>query len=152
MGRSCASRCTAPMPRPARRPSSLRVDKWLWVARLTKTRTLAGDAVKGGRVKVNGDTAKASKEVGPGDRVELRIGAVRLEVVVHGIAPRRGPAVEAQRLYEETDASREARERYVLERRLANETIRDGGRPTKRDRRQMERLRGQTGSRTKPLS
>lgn len=120
----------------------MRVDKWLWVARLTKTRTLAADAVKAGRVKVNGITAKPSKEVAAGDRVELRTGPVRMEVVVRGVAERRGPAVEAQKLYEETEASREARARHAEERRLARADGGEGGRPTKRDRRQMAKLRG----------
>ena len=123
-------------------PERLRVDKWLWVARLTKTRALAADAVKAGRVKVNGVAAKPSKEVGAGDRLELRTGPVRMDVVIHGVAERRGPAVEAQKLYEETEASREARDRHAEERRLARQDGGEGGRPTKRDRRQMQRLRG----------
>jgi ribosome-associated heat shock protein Hsp15 len=120
----------------------LRVDKWLWVARLVKTRALAVEAVKAGRVKVNGVDAKPSKEVGPGDRLELRTGPVRRVVLVQGIAPRRGPASEAAKLYEETRESIEARERHAQERRLARESGGDGGRPTKRDRREIERLRG----------
>src|SRR3954454_20924095 len=99
----------------------IRVDKWLWAARLVKTRALAADAVKSGRVKVNGVAAKPSKEVGAGDRLELRPGPVRMDVLVQGVAPRRGPASEAARLYQETEASREARERHTLERRLARQ-------------------------------
>jgi ribosome-associated heat shock protein Hsp15 len=120
----------------------IRVDKWLWAARLLKTRALAADAVKAGRVKVNGVAAKPSKEVGPGDRIELRTGPVRMDVLVHGVAPRRGPASEAALLYEETDASREARERHSQERRLARQEGGEGGRPTKRDRRRIERIKG----------
>ena len=120
----------------------LRVDKWLWAARLLKTRALAAEAVKAGRVKVNGVAAKPSKEVGPGDRVELRTGPVRMDVLVQGVAPRRGPAAEAAKLYEETAASREARERHAQERRLARQDGGDGGRPTKRDRRRIEKVRG----------
>ena len=120
----------------------LRVDKWLWVARLVKTRALAADAVKAGRVKVNGIAAKPSKEVGAGDRLELRTGPVRMDVLVHAVAPRRGPASEAAKLYEETEASREARERHATERRLAREAGGEGGRPTKRDRRRIERVKG----------
>ena len=119
----------------------LRVDKWLWVARLVKTRALAVEAVKAGRVKVNGVAAKPSKEVGPGDRLELRTGPVRMDVLVRGIAERRGPAAEAQKLYEETEASREARERHAEERRLARQAGGEGGRPTKRDRRLIERMK-----------
>ena len=120
----------------------IRVDKWLWAARLVKTRTLAAEAVKSGRVKVNGIAAKPSKEVGPGDRLELRTGPVRMDVVVEGVAPRRGPAAEAAKLYEETAASREARDRHAAERRLARQEGGEGGRPTKRDRRLLERLKG----------
>jgi len=120
----------------------VRVDKWLWVARLLKTRALAAEAVKSARVKVNGVTAKPSKEVGPGDRLELRTGPVRREVVVRGVAPRRGPASEAALLYEETPESIAARERHADERRLARQDGGEGGRPTKRDRRLLEKLKG----------
>jgi ribosome-associated heat shock protein Hsp15 len=120
----------------------IRVDKWLWAARLLKTRALAAEAVKAGRVKVNGVAAKPSKEVGPGDRLELRTGPVRMDVLVHGVAPRRGPATEAAKLYEETAASREARERHAQERRLARQDGGEGGRPTKRDRRRIEKVKG----------
>ena len=120
----------------------IRVDKWLWVARLLKTRALAADAVKAGRVKVNGVDAKPSKEVAPGDRIELRTGPVRMDVAVRGIAPRRGPASEAAQLYEETAESRAARERHADERRLARQDGGEGGRPTKRDRRRIEKLKG----------
>jgi ribosome-associated heat shock protein Hsp15 len=120
----------------------IRVDKWLWVARLLKTRALAADAVKAGRVKVNGVSAKPSKEVAPGDRIELRTGPVRMDVAVRGVAPRRGPASEAAQLYEETAESRAARERHAGERRLARQDGGEGGRPTKRDRRILEKLKG----------
>ena len=120
----------------------IRVDKWLWAARLLKTRALAAEAVKGGRVKVNGIAAKPSKEVGAGDRLELRTGPVRMEVLVRRIAARRGPASEAALLYDETEASREVRERHSEERRLARQEGGDGGRPTKRDRRRIERVKG----------
>lgn len=120
----------------------IRVDKWLWAARLLKTRALAADAVKAGRVKVNGVDAKPSKEVGAGDLLELRTGPVRMEVLVRGVAPRRGPAAEAAKLYDETEASRDARERHAEERRLARLEAGDGGRPTKRDRRRLERVKG----------
>jgi ribosome-associated heat shock protein Hsp15 len=122
-----------------------RVDKWLWIARLTKTRALAVEAVKAGRVKVNGVAAKPSKEIGAGDELELRTGPVRMQLVVRGIAERRGPASEAATLYEETTASREARERWAEERRLARQAGGEGGRPTKRDRRELERLKGRRG-------
>ena len=123
---------------------SERLDKWLWVVRLTKTRTLAADAIKAGRVQVNGQPAKPSREVSAGDRVELRTGATRLEVIVRGAVPRRVGAAEAAHLYEETPQSQEARERLAEQRKLV-EPVRSEwgkGRPTKRDRRDMERLRG----------
>jgi ribosome-associated heat shock protein Hsp15 len=120
----------------------IRVDKWLWVTRLLKTRALAADAVKAGRVKVNGVAAKPSKEVAAGDRIELRTGPVRMDVAVRGVAPRRGPASEAALLYEETAESRAARERHSEERRLARQDGGEGGRPTKRDRRILEKLKG----------
>ena len=120
----------------------IRLDKWLWAARLLKTRALAAEAVKAGRVKVNGVTAKPSKEVGAGDRLELRTGPVRMDLFVNRVAPRRGPASEAARLYEETAESRRARERHAEERRLARQDGGEGGRPTKRDRRRLERVKG----------
>jgi ribosome-associated heat shock protein Hsp15 len=121
----------------------MRVDRWLWAARLVKTRALAAEVVKGGRVHVNGRAAKPSRELRPGDRLEITLGQARLEVVVRAMAERRGPASEAALLYEETDASREARERAAAERRLASLSSADlGGRPTKRDRRRYERATG----------
>ena len=117
----------------------VRVDKWLWASRLVKTRTLAADAVKGGRVQVNGQRVKPSRDVRPGDRLELTVGPVRREVVIRGTAERRGPAAEAVRLYEETPESRAERERQAAERRLAWPAGgQAGGRPTKRDRRRFE--------------
>jgi ribosome-associated heat shock protein Hsp15 len=121
----------------------LRVDKWLWAARLCKTRSLAADAVKGGRVQVNGQRVKPSKEVGPGDRLQITVGQVRRDVVVLGVAARRGPAKEAELLYEETAQSVAAREAAAAQHRLAAPPSFDlGGRPTKRDRRQLERAPG----------
>jgi len=124
----------------------LRVDKWLWASRLVKTRALAKEAVDGGRVSVNGDRVKPSREVRPGDLLELTTGPVRLAVVIRGTAPRRGPAPEATRLYEETAESREARERHAEERRLAPAPRPDwGGRPTKRNRRRFDSARRPRG-------
>ena len=120
-----------------------RLDTWLWVARLAKTRSLANEAVNGGRVQVDGQRAKPSRAVRPGDRIEVSVGPVRRTIVVRGVAPRRGPASEAARLYEETPESVAARERVAAERRLgAPQAERGGGRPTKRDRRRLDRERG----------
>jgi ribosome-associated heat shock protein Hsp15 len=121
----------------------VRVDKWLWAARLAKTRGLAAEAVKGGRVEVNGQRVKPSKDVGPGDRLEITSGAFRRTVVITATAERRGPAKEAVLLYEETAESIAARERLAAERRLAAiPAPRPGGRPTKRDRRRLDARRG----------
>jgi ribosome-associated heat shock protein Hsp15 len=124
----------------------MRIDRWLWAARLVKTRAQAAEAIRGGRVHVNGRAAKPSKEVGPGDRLEVRIGQVRHEVVVRAVAERRGPASEAALLYEETAESVAARERHAAERRVAAASGADlGARPTKRDRRRYEKTRRRTG-------
>jgi ribosome-associated heat shock protein Hsp15 len=120
----------------------VRVDKWLWVARLAKTRPLAVEMVSGGRVQVNGQRAKPSKEIGPGDRLEITLSqGARMTIDVRGEAPRRVSAKDAAQLYEETAESREGRERHAAERRLAFPpgTAKPGGpRPTKRDRRKLD--------------
>ena len=123
------------------------VDKWLWAARLTKTRGLAAEAAKGGRVKINGTPAKPAREVRPGDRLELRIGPLWRTFIVHGTSERRGPAREAQLLYDETPESIAAREQLAEQRRLERQMQAKprwddaGARPTKRDRRRFEQLR-----------
>jgi ribosome-associated heat shock protein Hsp15 len=120
----------------------VRVDRWLWAARMVKTRALAVEAIKGGRVEVNGERAKPSKDVRPGDRVEFASGPLRRCVIVLGTAVRRGPASEAALLYEETEESRAERERILEERRLAGASGQRGGaRPTKRDRRRIDAAR-----------
>ena len=122
----------------------MRVDKWLWASRLLKTRSLAAEAVKGGRVQVNGQRVKPSKEVGPGDELEVTIGQIRRTVVVRGVAERRGPAKEAVTLYEETPESIAARELLAEQRRHSSPPPGAdlGGRPTKRDRRRLDDARG----------
>ena len=121
-----------------------RLDVWLWVARLAKTRSLANEAVTGGRVQVDGQRAKPSRTVRPGDTIEITTGLAPRTVVVKGVQPRRGPASEAQLLYEETPESVAARERVQAERRLhaGPQPVHGGGRPTKRDRRRLDRERG----------
>ncbi|MBA3327936.1 MAG: RNA-binding S4 domain-containing protein [Solirubrobacterales bacterium] len=124
-------------------PERVRVDRWLWAARLYKSRSLAVEAVTSGRVRVDGGRVKASREVGAGDRLEVTIGQVRRTLVVRRVAQRRGPASEAALLYEETPESREERERRAAESRLARPPKADGGpRPTKRDRRRLEAAPG----------
>ncbi len=115
----------------------MRVDKWLWTARLVKTRSLATEAAKGGRVHVNGVAVKPAREVAAGDELELTLGPVRRTVIVRGSAERRVSAAEAMKLYEETDASVAERERQAELRRLGG-PINLGGRPTKRDRRRFD--------------
>ena len=125
----------------------VRIDKWLWAARLAKTRPAAVEAVNGGRVELNGARVKPSRDVKPGDRVEITRGeGVRQTVVVRGTAERRGPASEAQLLYEETPESLEARERHAAQRRLVAPPPQytGGGRPTKRDRRKLDARRGRS--------
>jgi ribosome-associated heat shock protein Hsp15 len=115
----------------------MRIDKWLWTARLFKTRGLAAEAVKGGRVHVNGVAAKPSRDVAPGDRLEITIGSLRRTVIVRGAAERRVSAPEAAALYDETEESIAERQRQSELRRLAGPPNL-GGRPTKRDRRRFD--------------
>lgn len=117
----------------------VRLDKWLWAARFYKTRALAVEQIVGGRVHVNGQAAKAARDVHVGDRIALRQGAVVREVVVRGLSHVRGPAPAAQALYEETAESLVNRERAAELRRFGVEPAlgQDAGRPTKRDRREL---------------
>jgi ribosome-associated heat shock protein Hsp15 len=115
----------------------MRVDKWLWTSRLVKTRSLATEAAKGGRVHLNGVAVKPAREVAVGDELELSLGPVRRTVIVRGSAERRVSAAEATKLYEETEASVAERERHAELRRLGG-PINLGGRPTKRDRRRFD--------------
>ena len=120
---------------------SMRIDKWLWCARFYKTRSLATEEIGKGRVTINGQAIKASREVRPGDTVALRQGQVPRTGVVRGLSAQRGPAPVAQLLYEETAESITAREKAQEQRRLAPEpasTLQEG-RPTKRDRRNIDR-------------
>jgi ribosome-associated heat shock protein Hsp15 len=121
----------------------LRIDKWLWAARFYKTRSLATDEINKGRVQVNGQAAKPSREVKPGDTVALRSGPVLRTVQVLGLSAARGPAPVAQALYAETADSLAARALAAEQRRLAPEPAhaQPDGRPTKRDRRQLQGLR-----------
>jgi len=119
--------------------TAVRLDKWLWAARFYKTRTLAAEEIAKGRVAVNGQPAKASRELKPDDRVEFRQGAAVRTVVVRALSAVRGPAPVAQALYEETPESLQARQRAAEQRRQGIEPAQaiEHGRPTKRDRRQL---------------
>lgn len=121
----------------------MRLDKWLWAARFFKTRALACEAIDKGRVSVNGVTAKASRELRPGDVISLRHGALARTVVLKGLSERRGPASAAQALYEETPESLALRERNEEQRRQRVEPALaiEQGRPTKRDRRRLAHWR-----------
>lgn len=121
---------------------SLRIDKWLWAARFFKTRALAVDEIGKGRVLVNDQSVKPAREVRAGDHVTVRQGHMVRTVQVRQLSSLRGPAAVAQQLYEETAASRTAREAASEQRRLASEPALSipQGRPTKRDRRQMDQL------------
>lgn len=119
-----------------------RVDKWLWAARLFKTRSAATQAVLGGRVHVNDARVKPSKEVRIGDTVEVTIRSVKRTVEIAGVADKRGPAAAAAALYVEAPESISAREEAALERRLARPPGSDlGARPTKLARRRLEAMR-----------
>ncbi len=119
----------------------MRLDKWLWAARFFKTRSLAQKAVASGRVKLNGDRSKPAHELKPADLLEIRIGEIQWRIQVKALSERRGPAVEARTIYEETAAGRAERERRVDLRRWGAEPARAlKGRPTKRDRRLLEKL------------
>ena len=121
----------------------VRIDKWLWAARFFKTRSAATESVLGGRVHVNGERVKPAKDVGVGDTVEISIGDRRWVVVVRGVADKRGAAKVAATLYEETPESIAAREQRALEHKLSRPLGADlGARPTKQDRRRLERFRG----------
>jgi ribosome-associated heat shock protein Hsp15 len=122
----------------------LRVDKWLWAARFYKTRALAVDEINKGRVEVNGQAAKPARELKPGDTVTLRREGLARTVVVKGLSAQRGPAPVAQQLYEETPESVQARESLLERRRLAPEPADsiEHGRPTKRERRDLDQARG----------
>jgi len=121
----------------------LRIDKWLWAARFFKTRSLAAQAVEGGRIRLNGERPKPAKEVRPGDQLVIHIGELEWMVRVRAIASRRGPAESARLLYEEDEASRAKRQAVLAARKLEPDPgfgLR--GRPTKRDRRMLRRFTG----------
>ena len=119
----------------------LRIDKWLWAARFFKTRSLATDAVEGGKVQWNGQRVKPSRDVKPGDELDIVAGESRWTVVVRGISDLRRPAPEARQLYEETPASEAARIKAQEHRKITADPAADlHGRPTKRDRRRLDRL------------
>ena len=122
---------------------TVRLDTWLWAARFYKTRALAAAAVDGGRVELNDQKPKRGKSLKPGDRLRIRLGPYEHLVTVLGLSQRRGPAAAAALLYEEDPGSRTLRERLAEQHRLAAHLAGDPakGRPTKRDRRELEKLK-----------
>ena len=124
-----------------------RLDAWLHVARFYKTRSLAAAAVEGGRVTLNGQPTKRGKTLRPDDELRIRLGPYEHRVTVLGFAPRRGPAALAAALYQEDPEGRAARERLAEQHRLAAKMTGEvpKGRPTKRDRRELEKLKEQGG-------
>jgi ribosome-associated heat shock protein Hsp15 len=121
----------------------VRIDKWLWAARFFKTRSLATRACELGRIDCNGQGVKAAREVRPGDLVRVKNDGGEFHLQVLGVSEMRGPAAVAQMLYRETEESRELRMKLAEERRMAPnlEAFREG-KPSKRDRRDIARLRG----------
>lgn len=121
----------------------VRIDKWLWAARFFKTRALASEAVNGGKVHLNGQRIKASRTVKLNDCYQIQRGFDRIEVVVLAISDRRGPAVQARTLYQETDKSLQTREKEAEQRKLARlqQPVFDH-RPSKKERRKIRDLTG----------
>jgi len=124
-------------------PGAARVDRWLFAVRLFKSRSLAAQAVSGGRVHINGERVKPSRSVQPGDTVTFTRGAVEFECVVTAVPLRRGSASEAVRCYDETPGSKARREEFAARMKFAaGLTPRPEDRPDKHDRRLLRRLRG----------
>ena len=134
------------LPTPSEIPSNVtqRIDKWLWAARFFKTRSLAAQAVSGGKVDIDGARVKPARRIRAGERLTIRRGAMQWVVVVQGLNRERRPAREAAVLYEETPESRAARSSEEARRRQAQARRERGlGRPTKRDRRELDRVKRQ---------
>jgi len=125
--------------------AGVRLDKWLWAARFFKTRQLAIEAIKGGKVHLNGQRSKPGKEIRVGNRLEIQKGGLHWEVLVRGLSVRRGPAAQAQLLYEETPESLARRAAEMAQRRLRREAAEPGGRPNKRERRLIHRFKQEAG-------
>jgi len=124
--------------------SKLRIDKWLWAARFFKTRALAADAVECGKVLINDMRVKPAKAVGVDDLLVIRLGPYQYVVEVLALSDKRGPAPQAQKLYSETEESRKRREVLALELKAQAQNETRDGRPTKKDRRDIERFRSGT--------
>jgi ribosome-associated heat shock protein Hsp15 len=124
----------------------VRLDKWLWAARFYKTRMLAADAIDSGRIAVNDERSKRSKLVQASDRVRIRIGPYEHLVTVRGVSEKRGSATIAATLYEEEAESKKAREVMAVHMKaMRANTGYESGRPTKKDRRDIEKIKGRLG-------
>jgi len=120
----------------------VRLDRWLWAARFFKTRSLAVEAIGGGKVQLNGHRAKRAKLVHIGDEVRIRKGPFEQFVIVQGVSERRGPAKQAQQLYNETAESLQNREMMAAQiKSIPTPTFKTKGRPTKKERRDIDRFR-----------
>ena len=120
---------------------AVRLDRWLWAARFFKTRGLAAQAVAGGKVQLNGSRAKPAKLVRPGDALRVRVGPYDWMITVRAVTERRGSARDAQLLYDESAEGRAARERLAEQHKIAPApAYRGKGRPTKKERRELQRL------------
>ena len=125
----------------------IRIDKWLWAARFYKTRAMAAAAVSGGKIDLNGDHTKPAKAVKAGDRMALRIGAYEWDITIVALSDRRGPATEAQKLYNETQRSQEARREKAVQLKAERQSLPfyAKGRPTKKERRHIIRFTRDNG-------
>jgi ribosome-associated heat shock protein Hsp15 len=123
------------------RAADIRLDKWLWAARFFKTRSLAAEAVSGGKIEINGERAKPSRVVRIGDKVGIRRGPYEWTIIVKDASRLRGSAPQAQQLYEETEASRRKREAAIAQLRLERPPeLAVPGRPSKKNRRAIQRF------------
>lgn len=126
--------------------SRVRIDKWLWAARFYKTRSLAVEALDGSKILVNGERVKRARLIGAGDEVRIRMGPFEHIVVVKAVSEKRGSAAIAATLYEELPESRQAREAMAVHVRAMNSgTGYETGRPSKKDRREIEKFRREVG-------
>lgn len=119
----------------------LRIDKWLWAARFYKTRSLAIAAIESGKIEVNETRVKPSKTIDIADIVAIRLGPYQFVVEVLVLSDKRGPAPQAQKMYQETEESRKRREALAFERKAQAQNVTREGRPTKKERRDIDRFK-----------
>lgn len=122
-------------------PEKFRIDKWLCAARFFKTRSLAAQAIECGKVHMNETRVKPARSLEVGNMLDIHIGQQHYVIEVLALSNRRGPACEAQKLYRETEESRQRREEIAAQLKLQPQPFQFRGRPTKRDRREIEKIR-----------